>query len=132
MTKNNDDLILELTKEIEKREKEIQKTQNFTPITNCSVKLFNETYNLHVLGVIELYVLKGVLSGIDKEVRDTLKINGFSVSEYLDDIQKIIRRKETNELTNELQHKKNRLKELLSVEAKKREELADIQKSLGL
>lgn len=132
MTKNNDELILELTKEIEKREAEIQDKQHFKPITNCSISLLSNTFNFHVMHVIDLFVLKSLLGNFPESVRKTQKMGMFTIEEYIQDIQGFIDKKETTQLAQELKSKKNRLEELLSADAKKQVELDEIKKSLGL
>lgn len=132
MTTNHDSLVLELHNEIEKREKEIKKNQDFIPATNCSMKLFGETYNFHVLSVAELYVLHSLLNGIEEDARNKVKIGQFTMTQYMKDIRQFIIKKETVALAEELKQKKQRLENLLSADAKKRAELEEIQKSLGL
>lgn len=45
----NDLRILELKKQIEKKKEQLGKSLRFTPLTNCSLELEGERYNLNVL-----------------------------------------------------------------------------------
>ena len=45
----NDELILQLKKQIEDKKKALRATEKFTPITNCSIELDGVRQNIQVL-----------------------------------------------------------------------------------
>lgn len=89
--KNNDKVILELQKEIEKK-KRLIKDQKFVPLTNCSLDFEGNRINLHVankdtllLHIIKLTTLQKTLKELYPE--ESLTISGYSVEDWLTDLQ---------------------------------------------
>ena len=133
--KNNDAVILKLKKDIEEKKKLIKSSERFTPVTNCSLVLDNERYNLNVLGKDQIIPLMVKLNAYAKSaedlgVSDDLEYGGFKVEQWMTDLKArwaIINR--TNEEAR-LKALENKLHNLLSLEKKVELEIADIAASI--
>jgi hypothetical protein len=135
MAKKNDDVILKLKRDIETKKKLIKSSERFTPVTNCSLVLDNERYNLNVLGkdqIIPLmvklnsYAMSADALGLSAE----LQYSGFSVEDWMTDLNArwaIINR--TNEEVR-LKALESKLHNLLSIDKKVELEIADIAASI--
>lgn len=92
MTQKNDDRIMQLKEQIEKKRKELAEsnTSRFVPITNCLLVIDKTTYNLHVdsseLLLIKLNSMR--LSANDLGI-DTSKIiiSGYSLDDWISDVK---------------------------------------------
>lgn len=89
-TNSNDKTILALKKQIEKKRSELKKTERFSPITNCSLELDGQRYNIqvlsreqltHVLVKMNLYQMSAKTLGI----LDDYVISGFKVNAWIVD-----------------------------------------------
>lgn len=92
MTNNNDNRILELRKIIAQKKKEQGKSVKFSPTTNCSVEFQGNRYNIQVLGkndLVELMVQLNslLLSAKDLGVESEYVVSGYSLCEWISDIQ---------------------------------------------
>ena len=135
MAKKNDDVILKLKRDIETKKKLIKSSERFTPVTNCSLVLDNERYNLNVLGKDQIIPLMVKLNscamsadalGLSAE----LQYSGFSVEDWMTDLNArwaIINR--TNEEVR-LKALESKLHNLLSIDKKVELEIADIAASI--
>lgn len=92
MAQKNDDRIMQLKEQIEKKRKElaVSNTSRFIPITNCLLVIDKTTYNLHVdsseLLLIKLNSMR--LSAKDLGI-DTSKlmISGYSLDNWITDVK---------------------------------------------
>lgn len=92
MAQKNDDRIMQLKEQIEKKRKELaaSNTSRFIPITNCLLVIDKTTYNLHVdsseLLLIKLNSMR--LSAKDLGI-DTSKlmISGYSLDNWITDVK---------------------------------------------
>ena len=92
MTQKNDDRIMQLKEQIEKKREELaaSDTSRFIPITNCLLVIDKTTYNLHVdsseLLLIKLNSMR--LSAKDLGI-DTSKlmISGYSLDNWITDVK---------------------------------------------
>ena len=92
MAQKNDDRIMQLKEQIEKKREElaISNTSRFIPITNCLLVIDKTTYNLHVdsseLLLIKLNSMR--LSAKDLGI-DTSKlmISGYSLDNWITDVK---------------------------------------------
>lgn len=133
--KNNDTVILKLKQEIEAKKKSLKSSERFTPVTNCSLMLDNERYNLNVLGKDQIIPLMVKLNAYAKSaedlgVSDDLEYGGFKVEQWMTDLKArwaIINR--TNEEAR-LKALETKLHNLLSLEKKVELEIADIAASI--
>lgn len=89
---NNDDVILKLKKEIEEKKKLVKSSERFTPVTNCSLVLDDERFNLNVLGKEQIVPLMVKLNAYAKSAEelglsDELEYSGFKVADWLTDLK---------------------------------------------
>lgn len=127
----NDDRILELKKQIEKKKTTFtEKNTKFSPETNCILILDGTTYNLNVLNdesltflKIKLYTYK--MAVIDMKITD-FKISGYSLDDWISDINKKLETHEIKQKQNELKAMEAKLDKLLSEDKKTELELDDI------
>jgi hypothetical protein len=132
-TNSNDKKILDLKSVIESKKSKLKKI-SFTPSTNCSLELDDTRYNLHTLGVEALTLLLIKLNSYILSMKslkiDTLNISGYSVNDWVTDIQlklDIIAQKEEE---NKLKALESKLAALLSNDKKTELELDSIEKLL--
>lgn len=127
----NDDRILELKKQIEEKKTTLmEKNTKFSPETNCILILDGTTYNLNVLNdesltflKIQLYTYK--MAVIDMKITD-FKISGYSLDDWIGDINKKLETHEVKQKQNELKAMEAKLDKLLSEDKKTELELDDI------
>lgn len=133
--KNNDQKILELKKQIEEKKKLVNKSQRFTPITNCSIELDGTRYNIHTLNrtsAISLLVKLGALlmSAINLGLEEEYVISGYKVNDWLEDIKAKMENINRAEEENKLRAMESKLDQLLSNEKKVELELGEIEAML--
>lgn len=92
MAQKNDDRIMQLKEQIEKKREElaISNTSRFIPITNCLLVIDKTTYNLHVdsseLLLIKLNSMR--LSAKDLGIdTNKLMISGYSLDNWITDVK---------------------------------------------
>lgn len=131
----NDDVILKLKKEIETKKKLIKSSERFTPVTNCSLVLDGESFNLNVLGKKQIVPLMVKLNAYAKSaedlgVSDDLEYSGFKIEDWMVDLKS--RWGFINRANEEARLKALELKlhNLLSVDKKVELELAEIAASI--
>lgn len=130
MATKNDERVLQLKKDIDKKRAELKAISRFTPLTNCVLNLDNQNYNLNVLQLNDLRLLLVKLnmysmSANDLEIND-FKISGYYVSEWMDDIECKIEIIECKAKEAELKTLEAKLDKLLSDEKKTELELDEI------
>lgn len=92
MAQKNDDRIMQLKEQIEKKREElaISNTSRFIPITNCLLVIDKTTYNLHV-DSSELLLIK--LNSMRLSAKDLgidinkLMISGYSLDNWITDVK---------------------------------------------
>lgn len=134
--KNNDNAILALKAKIEEKKKLIKKSEKFTPITNCSLLLNGERFNLNVLGKDSLVFLGSSLQAIKNASlelfpEEDLIISGFTVDQWLTDIKSKFSNITIKLEENKLKALEDRLHNLLSTDKKVELELGDIAKMIN-
>lgn len=135
MAKKNDDVILKLKKEIEEKKKLIKSSERFTPVTNCSLVLDNERFNLNVMGKEQIIPVMVKLNAYLKSAEELgvvseLEYSGFKVEEWLVDLKArwgFINRAQEEARLKALEAK---LDKLLSSEKQVELALADIAASI--
>jgi hypothetical protein len=136
MVNVNDNRILELRAQIEKKKEKMKEVNRFSPVTNCSLEIDEERYNLNVLTVYQLTLLQiklnsYLISARDLGVSDTFMIAGFTIQDWLTDVKgrlDILSRKDQEK---QLKFMEEKLDKLLSQDKKVELELkaiADILK----
>ena len=124
-----DKVILQLKKEIELQKTAITKAAKFNPVTNLTLKLYGELFNLNVSSIDDLFHLQATLNVLLQNGND-YKISGYKLSEWLEDISSKITIKRINEEKAVLVSREKRLESLLSTEAKVNLELESIMKEM--
>lgn len=134
MAKNkNDQAILKLKKDIAAKKAALKAAERFVPITNCSLIINSERFNLHTINdadtitglMVALNVYK--ISASDLGLLETFKISGFTVTDWMSDLQvklTIINRKQEEGRLKKLE---DRLHSLLSTDTKVELELSELR-----
>ena len=132
---SNDDVILQLKSKIEEKKSLLKASEKFSPVTNCSLELDGQRYNLNVITkeqIVYLMVKVNTLLtsakelGFDKE----FEVGGFILSEWMQDLKSrmaIVNRKSEQ---SKLAVMESKLESLLSNDKKIELELQEIAKSL--
>lgn len=137
MEHSNDSKVLELKKSIEEKKALIGEKISFIPITNCLLELDNEVCNIRTLNKAKLillfvklnsYLMSAKQLGIDET---DLKIEKYSIIDWLDDISLRIQQISQNEEMTKLSEMEKKLDAMLSKEKKVELELKEIQRILG-
>jgi hypothetical protein len=129
----NDKKIMELKKQIEEKKNKINKSQKFTPITNCSIEMDGIRCNLQVLNKEQLITLMVKLNAYAISAKDLevdYFISGYEVSEWIIDIKAKLDNVSRKEEENKLKVMEAKLHQLLSNEKKVELEIEEIMKSL--
>jgi len=92
MSNINDKKIMELKKQITEKKTKLEGINRFVPITNCSIELDGQRYNLNTLQKEQLIPLMVrlncyMLSAKDLGMLDDYKISGYKVGEWIIDIR---------------------------------------------
>lgn len=132
----NDDTIMSLKKAIEEKTK-LVKNVRFVPVTNCSMSLAGERYNLHTIdgnGLMGLYIRLNALftSAKDLDLDDDYIIDGFKLSDWITDVKSKIEVINQRDEAKKLRDMRSQLDAMLSADKKTELELDDIKKTLGL
>jgi len=127
--------ILKIKEDIISKEKELKNKGKISLITSCTIELYGKTYNLNTLNKNDLSILLINLSLINKERinlnLEEIEINGYCISDWIKDIKSKIENINNINKKNELNKAKKELDNLLSVDAKRKENLDNIIKSIG-
>lgn len=129
--KTNDQKILELKKQIEEKKKALAKSQKFSPITNCSIEIDGQRYNLQVLNKEQLITLlvklnSYAMSAENLKLLEEYFITGYNVLDWIKDIKAKIAYLSRKEEENKLKAMEYKLNQLLSNEKKVELELNEI------
>lgn len=127
----NDQRILQLKEQIEKKKEQLGKSLRFTPLTNCSLELEGERYNINVLQKEQLTILllrlnMYRLSAIDLGV-NSVEISGYLLSEWISDIKTKIEILSRKDEERNLKAMEDKLVKLLSDGKKVELELNEIE-----
>ena len=126
----NDDRVLQLKKIIDEKKENLKSCKKtFLPITNCILDLDGQKYNLNVLQFDELQLLLVKLniyltSAVNLNI--SLMISGYSINDWIEDINNKLDVLEFRRKENELKVLENKLNKMLSDEKKTELELDEI------
>lgn len=131
----NDDVILELKKRIDEKKKALKGAEKFSPVTNCSLELGAQRFNIQVSGKEQLTDLLVMLnayrnSAIELEVNTEYKISGYSLDDWITDIKARLMNLNRNIEQSKLKALEDKLDSLLSSEKRVELELEDIKNLL--
>lgn len=134
----NDDRILVLKKQIEEKKKELGKQPRFSPTTTCMFNYNGNRVNIHTLTSVNdintalvgfnIYAMSAENLGIN--VEDVL-IDGFSVSDWMEDLNAKKEVVEYNEKKSQLNALEKKLDNLLSDDKKTELEIDAIADLIG-
>jgi len=126
----NDEKILSLKKQILEKKALLTKVARFAPITNCSVELQGEKYNINVLNKDQLILLMIELNLYNMSAKDlglnTLDISGYSINDWMADIKSKLEVISYKEEESKLKVMESKLDKLLSNEKKTELEIDEI------
>lgn len=132
MEKNtNDILILKLQRQIADKKKSLANVKRFSPITNMSLELFGQRYNLNVIDTNTILFIKGLLLSIQANVEQTIVVSGFTISDWLSDLDNRYTILNVKTEESKLKTMEDKLSKLLSKEAQAEIEIAKIMSELN-
>ena len=136
MNTNNDNRIIELKKQIETKRKQLsEKTNRFSPETNCILEFKGTTYNLNacsaemltlLLVELNIYVMSAADLGISLPV-----LSGYSIEMWMTDIKNKLSVLSVKQEESNLKKMEAKLDKLLSDDKKTELELDEIASLLG-
>ncbi|HID0768045.1 TPA: hypothetical protein ACXDAZ_002574 [Clostridium botulinum] len=137
MSNINDNKILELKKQIEKKKEliKLSKSNSYEFKTNRVVDFEGEKYNLNVLQADKLNILMirlnmYKLAAIDLKILDQCIISGYNVQDWINDIRCKLEILNLKEEERKLKLMENKLDKMLSDEKKVELELNEIEDML--
>ena len=134
MMNKNDERILNLKKEIEKKKEEIDKRDiRFSQKTNCILTLDGDTYNLHVCPMEKLQFLWIKLNMYLMSAKDLsldCSLSGFPIVDWVDDIKSKLNIMEIKAEKENLKKMEDKLNKLLSSDKRTELELDQIENLL--
>lgn len=130
----NDQRILQLKKQIEEKKEQLGKSLRFSPLTNCSLELEGDRYNINVLSKEQLTILMIKLnmyrlSAIDLSV-NSIEFSGYDVLDWITDIKTKIEILSRKDEERNLKAMEDKLVKLLSDGKKVELELNEIESLL--
>jgi hypothetical protein len=133
--KKNDSLILKLKKEIEVKEKLIESSIRFTPITNCSLTINGIKSNLHSMSsnglLFALAYVNSLKQGLKEILPDeTLIIDGYSSDDWILDIKTKFNVLNVSSEKERLKKLKEKLHNLLSTDTKVELEIENLKNQI--
>jgi hypothetical protein len=136
----NDQRIKELQQKVQEQESNLSEKQKYRYVTNSILNLDGTTYNLHVLNLSSLLDLTAKLFNYEisfTKAKEYLEltdyasnIDGYSIEEWLQDIKARVELLKWQAKKDNLRFAKERLKQLLSEEAKVADTLEQIAKDI--
>lgn len=135
-----DKKVQELFDVVLKKKQEIAKLEKPNYITNMSITMEGNTYNLHTVDVIKLIEVLAYLSvkqtsfeeiAYSLNLKVKFKYGGFTYSDWESDIKQKIDILQINVRKKELNELESRLGSLISPELKRQMELQEIEKLLN-
>lgn len=136
MNTNNDNRIIELKKQIETKRKQLsEKTNRFSPETNCILEFKGTTYNLNacsaemltlLLVELNMYIMSAADLGVTLPV-----LSGYPIEMWMTDIKNKISVLSVKQEESNLKKMEVKLDKLLSDDKKTELELDEIASLLG-
>ena len=135
MSSINDKKIMELKKQISEKKVKLEGINRFVPITNCSIELDGQRYNINTLQkeqIISLMVRLNLyrMSAKDLELTDEFNISGYKPEEWITDLKAKLDILSKKDEERKLKVMEDKLDKLLSDEKKTELELDDIEAML--
>ena len=135
MATENDQKILALKEEIEKKKKELATNVKFSPVTNCHLQSEGRLYNIHVASKEELLMLIAKLTSLkislEKAMPDEqLTIDNYNVEDWISDLNARFNVLNISKERDRLQKLERKLHDLLSVDKKVELEIEDLKSQI--
>lgn len=118
MAQKNDDNIMKLKEQIQKKKEELSSLSNRVyPTTNCMLVLDRTTFNLHVdssewlLVRLNAYAMSAKDLGLDL---DSVQISGFTLNQWIQDVRSFLQVQKYKEEKKKLGDLEKKLDALLS------------------
>lgn len=124
--KPTDKVILQKQEEIRLLKLKIQKSEKFIPVTNCRVKIWGESYNLHVCTVDDLKHIIAVLKSLNSDY----SYNDYMISDWIRDAQSRLEYLTCKNERDRLSGLQNKLFDLLTNDTKVGLELEKLIKEI--
>lgn len=127
---NNDNKIIELKKQIKEKRDKLSSIRKFSPNTNCILELDGARNNIQVLNKDQLVLLACKLisyKNSSKELGYELKIGGFLVNEWIEDIKSKLDLLTIKAEEKKLKDMEDKLTALLSNEKRTELEIEEIE-----
>jgi hypothetical protein len=126
----NDDKILLLKTKVADKKALIAKAQKFSPITNLSLTLWGQNYNINTLDKDTLLFLAASLKAIQNTTDMNIKLCGFNLNDWIIDLQARYDILNIKEEEKRLKALEEQLHELLSTDKKVELKLEDLANSI--
>jgi hypothetical protein len=135
MSNVNDKKIMELKKQIAEKKTKLEGINRFVPITNCSVEIDGQRYNIQVLQkeqLIHLMVRVNLyrMSAKDLELTEEFNISGYKPEDWITDLKARLDILSKKDEERKLKAMEEKLDRLLSDEKKTELELDEIESLL--
>jgi len=132
MSNINDKKIMELKKQIAEKKVKLEGINRFVPVTNCSIELDGQRYNLNTLQkeqLTQLMVKVNLysMSAKDLELDDDYIISGYKPEEWIADMKAKLNILSKKDEERKLKAMEEKLDRMLSDEKKTELELNDIE-----
>lgn len=133
--KTNDEMILELKKQVEEKREKIAKCRTFVSISNCNLELDGQRFNLRTLKkeqVIHLLVKLNIYRDTSDKLNLTKDyvIGGYHINIWLTDLDNLLENLSIRDEENDLKDMETTLTELLSNDKKVEMQLEKIKNKL--
>jgi len=132
---DNDQRIIKLRNQIEIKKEKIGDVLKLVPLTNCSLELDGERFNLHTLQkdpltllLIKLNLYK--MSAVELKVGQDFKIGGYLIEEWMIDIEARLKFLANKDEKLKLRKMEDKLKDMLSDNKKVELEIDEIENLL--
>ena len=135
MSNENDKKILELKLQILKKKEQLESIKKFTPVTNCSIELDSQRYNINTLPqeqLIQLLVKVNMyqMSASDLELEYDYTISGYTPIDWITDLSARLDILSKKDEERKLKSLEDKLDKLLSSDKKTELELSEIENML--
>jgi len=135
MSNENDKKILELKLQILKKKEQLESIKKFTPVTNCSIELDSQRYNINTLPqeqLIQLLVKVNMyqMSASDLELEYDYTISGYTPIDWITDLSARLDILSKKDEERKLKALEDKLDKLLSSDKKTELELSEIENML--
>ena len=135
MSNVNDKKIMELKKQIAEKKVKLEGINRFVPVTNCSIEVDGQRYNLNTLQkeqMIQLMVRINLyrISAKDLELTEEFNISGYKPEDWITDLKARLDILSKKDEERKLKAMEEKLDRMLSDEKKTELELDDIEAML--